>query len=125
MEEAYSRLMFFSFGNDLPLYNMEFFLIGDLGKPNHEIQQTIQRMGGTVSKKVHQNLTAIISNTIEVQRMSKPMKEAKKNRISVVPVAFLDEVLMVEPISFINNNALCDWGHDVGILIISAVTMMD
>lgn len=92
---------------------MEFFLIGTLERMNHEIQQSIQQMGGTVSKTIHKNLAAIISNDVEVQRMGDFMKKAKKMKIHVVSEQFLVEILKMEPIFFINNHAICDWGHDV------------
>lgn len=95
---------------------MDFFLIGKLKKTDHQIQQSIKQMGGKVSSKIHENITAVISNRAEVQRMSAFMKQAKKFKIHVIPVEFLDQLFLdMDAVSFINKNSLCNWGSDVRI----------
>lgn len=90
-------------------------MIGKFGKTDNQIQQAIKQMGGKVSLKIHQNLTAVISTRDEVQCMGDFMKHAKQFKIHVIPVEFLDQVLEGDPISFIINGSLCDWGSDVRI----------
>lgn len=92
---------------------MEFYLIGEMQISNDEIRQTIQLMGGTVAKALHENLTAIISNEYEVHNMNDDMAQAKRMRIHVVSIEFLEQALKGNPISFIVNNTICDWGYDV------------
>lgn len=70
-------------------------------------------MGGTVAKTVHAKLTAIISKRFHVRQMGNDMVKAKRKKIHVVSEDFLEQAMKVNPITYIINNSICSWGHDV------------
>lgn len=97
-----------------PLFNMEFFIMGDLVRSKDEIEKKIKKLGGKVATQVHDELAAIISNYEEVHKRDVDMIVAELCGIHVVSVNFLTEVERGEdPITRITANNLCDWSGDV------------
>lgn len=92
---------------------MTFVIVGNLSKPNEEIEDTIWKMGGKVVKKIDKNLTAILSNSDEVQTMGAQMRKAKRHNIQVISEEFLTAIETTDPFLFIISQSLCDWGGDV------------
>lgn len=91
---------------------MEFVIVGKTEKSKDEIKKIIQKMGGKLGTKIHENVAAIISNEAEVERMGSRMNEAKELGIQVVPEQFLDDAKDGNAVSFIISQSLCDWGTD-------------
>lgn len=91
---------------------MEFVLIGDFSMARVEIELMIRKMGGKISTKVYDRVAAIISNAEEIQKMDKPMRDARMYDIQVVPESFLHECQSpdVDPIGYILSESICDWG---------------
>lgn len=98
-----------------PLYNMEFVIIGKLERSKDDIKLSIQRMGGKLGTKIHENLAAVISTEDEVKKMSARMAEVKNFGIQVVPEDFLEAVKSGGAISYITSKSICDWGTDVSL----------
>lgn len=92
---------------------MEFVIIGKTEKSKDDIKLIIQKMGGKLGTKIHEKVTAIISNDDEVMRMGSRMAEAKELGIQVVPEDFLDDAKNGGAVSYIISKSLCDWGTDV------------
>lgn len=92
---------------------MEFALIRRLGKSHSEVEKTIKKLGGRVVSVIHNKLAAVISNQEEVSKMQSQMKEAKKSNIQVVSMDFLESVKTNDPILYIINESLSEWGGDV------------
>lgn len=92
---------------------MEFVSIGKLSKSKDEIKATIQQLGGKLVTQIHPKLAAVISNELEVEKLSYKMAEAKDAGIQVVTVDFLDEVKSGGAIDYIKAKSICVWGTDV------------
>lgn len=92
---------------------MEFVIIGKTEKSESEIKKIVQKMGGKVGSKIHENVAAIISTEDEVNRMGQRMKKAKEFGIQVVPEHFIEDAQGGNAVSFIISQTLCDWGTDV------------
>lgn len=92
---------------------MTFVIVGNLSTPNHEIEDTIWKMGGKVVDKIDKNLTAILSKPDEVQTMGASMRKAKRCKIQVISEDFLTAIETTDPFLYIISQSLCDWGGDV------------
>lgn len=93
---------------------MEFVIVGKTEQSKDDIKKVIQRMGGKLGTKLHENVAAIISTEDEVKRMGSKMREAKNFGIQVIPEDFLEDVKKNGgAISYITSKSLCDWGTDV------------
>lgn len=92
---------------------MEFAIIGNLKRPNKEIESTIKKMGGKIAPRVHYKLAAVISNQEELKKMDSQMEEAKAYDIQVVSADFLTDIVDSDPILYIITEKLSSWGGDV------------
>lgn len=93
---------------------MEFVIVGKTEQLKDDIKKVIQRMGGKLGTKLHENVAAVISTEDEVKRMGSKMREAKNFGIQVIPEDFLDDVKKNGgAVSYITSKSLCDWGTDV------------
>lgn len=97
---------------------MELVLVGDFSKTRADIEKMIKKMGGKIGTKVHSRTAAIISNANEVQKMDKPLRDARMFDIQVVSEDFLNDTQSpdVDPVGYILTESICDWGGDVNIL---------
>lgn len=96
-----------------PLFDMEFFILGETIKSQEDIEQKIQKMGGKLAKTIHENLAAVISNADEIKQMGTVMDVVKKYGIHVVPEEFIEEVKDNDPVALITMMDLSNWGMDV------------
>lgn len=94
---------------------MEFVLIGTFRKPRADIERMIKKLGGKIGIEIDDRVAAIISTENEVRKMGNQMREAQKHNIQVVSEKFLCKIQNsgVDPISYIINKTICDWGGDV------------
>lgn len=96
-----------------PLFGMEFFIIGENKKPQIDIANQIQVLGGKIASRIHSRIAAIISNVNEVEKVGGPMTNAQLHGIQVVPEEFLDEVPNGDPCELIAEKNISKWGRDV------------
>lgn len=96
-----------------PLFDMEFFIIGETERTQNEIEHKIKQMGGRLADKVHANLAAVISNGNEINQVETVMEVAKRYGIHVVPEKFVDDVKDSDPVQLIITMDLSNWGQDV------------
>lgn len=92
---------------------MEFVLVGKMTKPRKEIEKMIKRWGGRVVPAVHDKIAAVISTKIAYQRMETEIKLAKEYNIQIISEDFLNHIPNEDPIQYIKEKCLCDWGNDV------------
>lgn len=98
--------------NSQPLLNMEFMAIESWAK-RKEIEKIVEKLGGKVVQKIHSKLAAIISNQETLDKNSKIIQIAKGYNIQVVSENFLVEAQHSDPLWYIKNYSLSDWGSDV------------
>lgn len=103
---------------ELPLYNMEFVIIGDMEGKKDEIMKQIVSFGGSVTTKIEQTVMAVISTPAEVEKMSPQIIEAKVANIHIVSLEFLDQT---EEYSrripeLVLKTSICTWGADVSLI---------
>lgn len=96
---------------------MKFFIIGETKRPREEIEKKIRLMGGNVATEIEEDIAAVISNTEEIQQMSKDMEMAKTYHIRVVPEDFIDDIIDNSIDSLINQKDLSDWGQKVRLFV--------
>ncbi|XP_034111953.2 poly [ADP-ribose] polymerase [Drosophila nasuta] len=96
-----------------PLYNFTFSTIG-LKDCEMIIRKRIGKLGGKYDSKISEDVTAIISNEIEVEKQSSRMKKAKEFGIHILPMKYIDCVESdgSAALTLINSMTLCDWGTD-------------
>ncbi|TMW48487.1 hypothetical protein DOY81_006414, partial [Sarcophaga bullata] len=96
-----------------PLYNIEIALIA-LNEREGNVKDRIRKLGGTVSTKITEKTTVVLSTPEEVKRMSSRIKKAKTLGLHVIPEEYLDAVEQngAGAINYINSMSLCDWGTD-------------
>ena len=87
-------------------------VIGSSAK-RKEIERIVTRMGGKIVYKIHVKLAAVISNQKTLEKNSKIIQIAKSHNIQVVSVDFLVEAQHSDPLWYIKNYSLSDWGSDV------------
>lgn len=95
---------------------MELVLIGDnFSQPRSDVEKLIKKLGGKVGSKVHDRVTAIISNADEVRKMDHHMTYARMYGIEVVPENFLNDVQGddVDAIGYLLSENISDWGGNV------------
>ncbi|XP_057662196.1 poly [ADP-ribose] polymerase-like [Diorhabda carinulata] len=97
-----------------PLYEMKFVIIGKPPKGKVEIKKQVEAMGGKLITKIDENIAAIISTPLEVEKMNQRMKTAEANQIHIVTDDFLDECknYMGRIAELIIEKCICDWGTD-------------
>lgn len=88
-------------------------MIGKTDLLRSELKDTIQKLGGKLSTKLHEKLAAVISSAKEVERMNEKMLDAKKMGIQVVTENFFNELGKSGAIEYIKTKSICDWGSDV------------
>lgn len=95
----------------LPLYCMEFVILGESREDTKELKMAIVRMGGRVVDEIHEKTTAIISNPNEVARLSGEMQQAKNNRKPVVSKEFVETVeqQMGGAVEYLQSHYICNW----------------
>lgn len=95
------------------MYNIEIALIA-LNEREGIVKDRIRKLGGTVSTKVTEKTTVVLSTPEEVKRMSSRMKKAKTLGLHVVSEEYLDAVEQngAGAINYISSISLCDWGTD-------------
>lgn len=111
-----NKLLFcFRFQIKQPLFDMDFYFIGETKQPKNEIIKKIRLMGGKIATRIHNGLTAVISNVDKVKEVESDMKDALLHTIQVVPEEFLDEVMDNDPIELIVKKDLSGRGGDVSV----------
>lgn len=98
-----------------PLYEMEFYIIGQPPKGKNEIKKEIEKMGGKIVKKISNTVMAVISTPEEVEKMNLKMQEAETEQVHVVSEDFLDEAKdnVGKIPDLIIKKSICNWGSDV------------
>lgn len=84
--------------------------------PYDEIEEKIVQMGGKLVDKIHNKLTAVISNDDEVEKMNLKMITVEQYGIHVVSEDILDQLKMkhvTDPALFIELNDISGWGKNV------------
>ncbi|XP_011692295.1 PREDICTED: poly [ADP-ribose] polymerase-like [Wasmannia auropunctata] len=102
-------------GRPRPLKNMQFVIIGRTNKDKKELKKDILLLGGTVITKIHQNLTAVISNETEVKKMNKRMKDVQAHNVQVVTEDFIEEAKKHRdaPVMLLREKTISSWGSDI------------
>lgn len=78
-----------------------------------EIERIVNRLGGKIVNKIHGKLAAVISNQETLEKNSKIIQIAKSYNIQVVSENFLAEAQHSDPLWYIKNYSLSEWGSDV------------
>lgn len=96
-----------------PLKYME-FLLWKTEKNKEKLTREIERLGGTVVKKIHKDLSAVICGVDNYKDTDRKVLEAKQYDIHVVSEDFVEEAkeFTTTPIALLKKKALCDWGSD-------------
>ncbi|KAL6267071.1 hypothetical protein P5V15_000147 [Pogonomyrmex californicus] len=102
-------------GKPRPLKNMQFVILGRTQKDKEELKKEILLLGGTVTTRIHQDLTAVISNQNEVEKMNKRMEDVKSNDIQVITEDFIEEAKEYTdaPIMLLKKKTISSWGGDI------------
>lgn len=98
--------------HNFPLKNMEFVILGKTETPKDELKNTIIKMGGKVTTKIHKMLAAVISTQEEIEKMNKRMQEVKDCDVQVVPENFLEESIAGGAAENIRKLCISPWGSD-------------
>lgn len=96
-----------------PLYLMEIGIIGRSVRPREKLKAAIEKMGGKLVTKIHENLACIISTPKEIERMTARMETAQNFGIQIVAENFVDDIMNGGTIEYIKANCLSEWGADV------------
>ncbi|XP_076248590.1 poly-(ADP-ribose) polymerase [Calliopsis andreniformis] len=98
-----------------PLKHMQFAIIGHLKKNKDTLKKEILLLGGEVTIKIHDHLTAVISTQQEIDKMSKKIEEAKNLNIQVITEDFIDEAKEYETsaIQLIKRKTISSWGGNL------------
>ncbi|XP_033328280.2 poly-(ADP-ribose) polymerase [Megalopta genalis] len=98
-----------------PLKHMQFFIIGRTGRDKADLKKEIIHLGGEVSAKLHENVTAVISTQKEIDKMSAKMEEAQSLDIQVITEDFIDEAKeYTKPaLPLIKKKTISSWGGDL------------
>ena len=78
-----------------PCYRLSFSSCGKLSRSNAQIKLIIERFGGefsSSSSELNPLTVAVVSNTAEVEKMSKKMSLCLEQNVHVVDEAFLDDL---------------------------------
>lgn len=96
-----------------PFYNFEFVIVG-LKESEKTLTALINKLGGKVVKKVHNNLAAVISTPEQVEKMPDKIKEAQALNIQIVPEEYVDcfKEDNAGAITYIRSRSICNWGTD-------------
>lgn len=107
----------------LPLKGMQFIIHGQSKTDKDEMKKKIMSLGGTVSSKIHESISAVISNKESFEKGGKVIKDAENLDIQVISDDFIDEAKDYNdtPISLLTKKTICGWGSDPSKRI--AVTM--
>ncbi|XP_032677618.1 poly [ADP-ribose] polymerase [Odontomachus brunneus] len=102
-------------GKPRPLKNMQFVILGRIEKDKEELKREILLLGGTVGTKIHKDLTAIISTSKEVEKMSKRMEDVQSLDIQVITEDFVEEAkeYTEAPIMLLKKKTISSWGGDI------------
>lgn len=94
---------------------MEFAVVYSKNEWRKSIERRIDSLGGTISTKIHSNLTAVISNRKDLQKDSFLLRKAKELNVHVVSEEFLVDVAKAnEPMQdIIIKRSLSKWGTNV------------
>lgn len=95
-----------------PLKNLEFVILGKTQTPKDDLKDSIIKMGGKVTTKIHKMLAAVISTQEEVEKMNKRMQEVKDCDVQVVPENFLEECIAGGATENIRKLCISPWGSD-------------
>ncbi|XP_011692296.1 PREDICTED: poly [ADP-ribose] polymerase 1-like [Wasmannia auropunctata] len=74
-----------------PLKNMKFFIFNNTWRYKEKLMEEILLLGGIIATEIRQDLTAVISNRIEVEKMSETMKNIRARNIRVVAEDFVEK----------------------------------
>ncbi|XP_043248325.1 poly [ADP-ribose] polymerase [Colletes gigas] len=98
-----------------PLKHMQFVVIGRTEKDKDTLKRNIMLLGGDVTTKIHENLTAVISTQNEIDKMSKKMEDAKSFNIQVITEDFVDEAkdYTKSAVSLIKKKTISSWGGNL------------
>ncbi|KFB53218.1 AGAP003230-PA-like protein [Anopheles sinensis] len=99
-------------GEQLPLYDLEFVILGETPTPKDQLKLKIQNLGGKVVTEIASHTAAVFSTPEEVEKMGARMLEAKEMQIQVVPEEFIECAQEGNALSFITSQSICDWGSD-------------
>ncbi|XP_031628741.1 poly [ADP-ribose] polymerase-like [Contarinia nasturtii] len=95
-----------------PLFNMEFFIVGDTKYPRNVIEHKIRAMGGRLVSEMHSRLAAVFSNEDVVNKGGEDIMRVFILRIQVISDELLDSFLENDPIELIAKSDLSKWGKD-------------
>ena len=104
-----------------PLKNMNFVIVGRTTKDKESLKRDILLLGGKVVTKLDENVTAVISNPNEVEKMSRKIEEAKSLDIHVISEDFVEEAkpLTDSAVPLLEQKSICTWGGDPTIRILN------
>ncbi|CAK9797855.1 Poly [ADP-ribose] polymerase [Anthophora quadrimaculata] len=98
-----------------PLKHMQFVILGNVQKDKDTLKKEIMLLGGDVTTKIQEHVTAVISTQHEIDKMSKKMEEAKNLNIQVITEDFVEEAKnYTKPaISLIKKKTISSWGGNL------------
>ncbi|KAK7576565.1 hypothetical protein V9T40_012851 [Parthenolecanium corni] len=97
----------------LPLKSMLFYIGIKSKEEKTKIELDIRKLGGQVANKLTDSTTAVISNSNDVEKKYKYIKEAEELNIQVLPVTFITECQNGgNALQLIDSMNLVSWGSD-------------
>lgn len=114
-------------GKPRPLKNMQFVILGHIQKDKEELKKEIMLLGGTVTTRIHEHLTAVISNKDELDKMNKRMEDVKSHDIQVITEDFIEEAKEYTdaPIALLKKKTISSWGGDINARVTNIIVKSD
>ncbi|KAH9512499.1 Poly [ADP-ribose] polymerase 1, partial [Bulinus truncatus] len=96
-----------------PLKDLMFVIGGKLKRSKAELTKEITELGGVLVSKVDKKVVAVISTKGDVEKKTKPVKEAELNEVHVVAEDFLADCKGGDISQLIAKHSIAPWGSDL------------
>ncbi|RZF40692.1 hypothetical protein LSTR_LSTR007983 [Laodelphax striatellus] len=100
-------------GRSYPLKGMEFMISGLPKEKTSSLKREVEKLGGKIVPKVHENLAAVISTEGGLDKMSEDRKSFLETEgIQVVPVEFIEKCAKGDICDHIMESSIVSWGKN-------------
>ncbi|CAF0764637.1 unnamed protein product [Rotaria sordida] len=99
-----------TYDSNLPLSGYVVSSAGRLSSSVATIQKEVERLGGTYSSKIDENVGIVISSKDEIEKKSKKLQDAEKLKIHIVSEEFLNEINNDRPSIIMEKCKISTWG---------------
>ncbi|CAF1225824.1 unnamed protein product [Rotaria sp. Silwood1] len=99
-----------TYDSSLPLSGYVISSAGRLSSSIATIQKEVERLGGTYSSKIDENVGIVISSKDEIQKKSKKLQDAEKLNIHIVSEEFINEIKNDRPSIIMEKCKISTWG---------------